>query len=112
METGAHIRLVLHKGPSPINTIGEKVLLTSGSMTAAANRLEKKGLVRREKDPSDGRCFYLHLTYTGRKLIQKAYETHAVRLEKLAEILTAEERDELVRLLKKIGQYAQNLKIK
>lgn len=33
---------LLHKGPLPINTIGEKVLLTSGSMTAAINRLEKK----------------------------------------------------------------------
>jgi MarR family 2-MHQ and catechol resistance regulon transcriptional repressor len=41
---------LLHKGPLPINTIGEKVLLTSGSMTAAINRLEKKGFVRRIQD--------------------------------------------------------------
>ena len=48
---------LLHKGPLPINQIGEKVLLTSGSMTAAVNRRESKGLVTRMQDPADGRCF-------------------------------------------------------
>ena len=46
---------LLHKGPLPINQIGEKVLLTSGSMTAAVNRMERKGLVTRIQDPADGR---------------------------------------------------------
>ena len=55
------LEALLHKGPMPINTVGEKVLLTSGSMTTAANRLEEKGLVERVRDPLDGRCFYLHL---------------------------------------------------
>ena len=44
-----------HKGPLPVNTIGKKVLLTSGSMTAAVNRLHKKGFVKRIQDRSDGR---------------------------------------------------------
>jgi MarR family 2-MHQ and catechol resistance regulon transcriptional repressor len=45
----------LHKGPLPINTIGKKVLLTSGSMTAAVNPLERRGLVKRVQNSSDGR---------------------------------------------------------
>ena len=45
---------LLHKGPLQINQIGEKVLLSSGSMTVAVNRLENKGFVQRIKDPSDG----------------------------------------------------------
>jgi MarR family 2-MHQ and catechol resistance regulon transcriptional repressor len=103
------LEALLHKGPLPINTIGEKVLLTSGSMTAAANRLEKKGFIKRIQDPSDGRCFYLHLTKTGRRLIKKAFDRHARNLEKLADALNDEERSELVRLLKKMGRHAQNL---
>lgn len=106
------LEALLHKGSLPINTIGEKVLLTSGSMTAAANRLEKKGLVKRIQDPSDGRCFYLHLTETGRRLIKEAFEKHARNLEKIADVLNAEERSELVNLLKKVGSHAQNLKLK
>ena len=31
------LEALLHKGPLPINEIGKKILLTSGSMTAAAN---------------------------------------------------------------------------
>ena len=100
---------LLHKGPLPINTIGEKVLLTSGSMTAAANRLEQKGLIKRIQDPSDGRCFHLHLTQSGRQLIKEAYEKHSQNLERLADVLTTDERSELARLLKKLGKHAQNI---
>lgn len=103
---------LLHKGPMPINTIGEKVLLTSGSMTAAANRLEEKGLITRIQDPSDGRCFYLHLTKSGRRLIADVFDRHSQNLEKIAAVLNSEERSELVRLLKKIGLHAQNLELK
>lgn len=103
---------LLHKGPMPINTIGEKVLLTSGSMTAAANRLEEKGLITRIHDLSDGRCFYLHLTKSGRRLIADVFDRHSQNLEKIAAVLNSEERSELVRLLKKIGLHAQNLEVK
>lgn len=101
------LEALLHKGPLPINAIGEKVLLTSGSMTAAVNRLQEKNLVTRTKDPSDGRCFHLHLTSSGRRLIDRAYAKHAHNLERIAAVLSPEERDELVRLLKKIGLHAQ-----
>ena len=101
---------LLHKGPLLINKIGEKVLLTSGSMTAAINRMEKKGLVKRIQDPSDGRCFYVHLTKKGRHMIKKAYAKHEKNLEKIASVLSDSERKELVRLLKKIGFFAESLK--
>ena len=107
----AIMEALLHKGPLPINQIGEKVLLTSGSMTAAINRLEKVGLVKRVQDHSDGRYFYVHLTKSGRKVIKEAYRNHQLNLEKIAEILTNEERKELVRLLKKIGLHADKLVI-
>ena len=103
----AILEVLLHKGPLPINTIGQKVLLTSGSMTAAVNRLENKGFVTRVRDAEDGRCFQVHLTQRGRRVIQRAYDRHADNLEKIANVLSDLERDELVRLLKKIGLNAQ-----
>ena len=104
------LEALLHKGPLPVNTLGKKVLLTSGSMTAAVNRLEKKGFVKRIQDPSDGRFFYVHLTKKGHNTIKDAYAKHERRLEKIAGILSNRERTELVRLLKKIGLFAQSLK--
>ena len=106
----AILEVLLHKGPLPVNTIGKKVLLTSGSMTTAANRLLRKGFIKRKQDPSDGRYFYLYLTATGRKLIEHAYEKHSRNLDKIAEVLTEEERTQLVLLLKKIGRHAHSLK--
>ena len=100
---------LLHKGPLPINKIGQKVLLTSGSMTAAVDRLEGKGLVKRIQDPSDGRCFYVHLTEKGRQTIQTAFAKHAKNLEKIASVLSDSECNELILLLKKIGLFAESL---
>ena len=99
----AIMEILLHKGPLPVNRIGGKVLLSSGSMTAAVNRLESKGLARRIQDPEDGRRFPVHLTKFGRFLIEHAYNKHRKNLDSIAEVLTTEERTELVRLLKKIG---------
>jgi len=50
------LELLLSKGPMPVNTIGDRVFFTSGSSTAAIDRLEKRGLVRRESDASDRRA--------------------------------------------------------
>ena len=105
----AIMEALLHKGPLPIKSIGEKVLLSSGSMTAAINRLEQAGHVRRSQDPSDGRSFTVHLTKSGRRLVSAAFRQHSENLEKVAAALDAAERSTLVRLLKKIGRHAQQL---
>ncbi len=105
----AILEVLLHKGPLPINSIGEKVLLTSGSMTAAVNRLEGKGLVRRFQDPSDKRCFNVHLTVPGRCAIKAAFAKHEKNLERVAGVLTDAERMELLRLLKKLGRHAETI---
>jgi len=105
------LEALLHKGPMAINTIGEKVLLTSGSMTAAADRLEKRGLVQRTRCPEDGRRFNLHLTGEGMQLIRRAYGHHRDNLNRLFSCLDADEQQEFVRLLKKIGTHAEQLEI-
>ena len=101
------MEVLLHKGPLPINTIAGKVLLTSGSLTAAVNRLERRGLVRRVQDPSDGRCFHVHLTAAGRRVIREAFAQHRRCLEQIVRVLSAKERRDVVRLGKKIGLSAE-----
>ncbi len=101
----AILEALFHKGPLQIGQIGEKVLLTSGSMTAAVNRLERIGYVKRIKKIEDARCFDVALAPEGRKVIEAAWSKHEKNLEMVAEVLTPEEREELVRLLKKIGYH-------
>src|ERR1041385_1877664 len=95
----AVLEALLHKGPLPVNEIGRKVLLTSGSITTAVDRLETKGLVERRAHGSDRRARIVHLTKQGRKMIAKAYVDHAADMERLASAsLTRKERETLIRL--------------
>src|SRR3954469_2540019 len=103
----AVLEALLHKGVLPVNEIGRKVLLTSGSITVAVDRLETKGLVERRSSSTDRRARIVHLTKEGRKLITRAYARHAADLERLASAsLTRSERETLIRLLKKFGYEA------
>jgi MarR family 2-MHQ and catechol resistance regulon transcriptional repressor len=103
----AVLEALLHKGPLPVNEIGKKVMLTSGSITVAVDRLETKGLVERRAHGTDRRARVVHLTKEGRKLITRAYADHAADLERLASAsLTRAERETLIGLLKKFGYKA------
>ncbi len=103
----AVLEALLHKGPLPVNEIGKKILLTSGSITVAIDRLEKKVLVERRTHGTDRRARIVHLTKEGRKLITRTYAEHAADMEKLAAAsLTRAERRTLISLLKKIGYQA------
>jgi len=84
--------------------------LTSGSITVAVDRLEKKGLVERRAHGTDRRARIVHLTREGRKLITRIYGEHASDMERLtAASLTKAERKTLIGLLKKIGYQAAAL---
>src|SRR5687767_10418577 len=103
----AVLEALLHKGPLPINTLGRKVLLASGSMTPAVDRLERRGLVRRRDSPDDRRVRVIELTKEGNELIERAFPNHAEALERAVSALGITERATLVRLLKKLGKGAQ-----
>jgi MarR family 2-MHQ and catechol resistance regulon transcriptional repressor len=102
----AVLEVLLHKGPQLVSVIGRKVLLSSGSITAAVDRLESKKLVRRTADTEDLRARLVHLTERGRRLIERAFQQHAMDMEETMAVLRSSERTELVRLLKKAGMWA------
>ncbi|MDP9169564.1 MAG: MarR family transcriptional regulator [Acidobacteriota bacterium] len=102
----AVLELLLHKGPQPVNRIARKVLLASGSATAAVDRLEARGLVQRTVNPEDLRARIVQLTAEGRKLTGQAFARHALDMEETMAVLRPREGEDLVRLLKKLGLWA------
>jgi len=102
----AALEALLHKGPLTISEIQGKVLLASGSMTAAVDRLEKLGLVVRKSSPSDRRARVVQLTPEGRRLAASSYEQHAKDLEALMSALSEKEKQQLYRSLKRLGLLA------
>ena len=103
------LEALLHKGPLPVNTLGKKVLLTSGSMTAAVDRLERRGLVQRRDDPADRRSRVVHLTAAGRKLIRELFAEHQRDMEQPVSCLTKAEIASLGAMLRKLGRGAEEL---
>jgi MarR family 2-MHQ and catechol resistance regulon transcriptional repressor len=97
------LEALLHKGPLTITEIQGKVLLASGSMTAAVDRLENKGHVVRKTTPEDRRARRLELTEEGRALITAVFEAHNQELENWMSGLTGAEKQQAYGVLKKLG---------
>ena len=102
----AVLEALLHTGAQPVNTLGKKVLLTSGSITTAIDRLESRNLVSRTAHRTDKRARIVLLTDDGRRIIEDAFRRHQRDMEEVMAVLTADERLQLIALLKKVGLYA------
>lgn len=92
-----------HKGALSVGQVQEKILSTSGTITVIINNLEARGYIRRETDPHDRRRFILDLTDSGRQLIACVYPENEARIIDIMGLLTAQEQQTLVGLLKKFG---------
>src|SRR6266536_6052904 len=54
--------ILVSTGASTAGQLADLTGLTTGAITGMLNRLEKAGLVRRERDPNDGRRVIVRLT--------------------------------------------------
>lgn len=94
---------ILHRlGPQTIKALGDRVHLTSGSITTAIQRLEKQGFIHRRPNPGDRRQTYIHLAHHGRDSLEHALEEQAQQLESHFQALEPEERAQFARLCMKI----------
>ncbi|MGC1295224.1 MAG: MarR family transcriptional regulator [Alloacidobacterium sp.] len=104
----AVLEVLLHKGPLNVKELGAKVMLTSGSMTAALNRLGRRGLVDREEDAGDRRVRVVRLTEAGTALIREAFEDHKQAMETATAGIGNRDREVLIDLLRRLGLGAVN----
>lgn len=87
----------------PATELARESLLSSGAMTNRIDRLEKRGLVERQRDPEDRRGVLILLTGKGRKLVDAAIEARlGVADEQLAN-LSRQERQAISTGLRKIS---------
>ena len=103
----AILELLLNRGPQPVHTIGQRVQLTSGSVTTAVDRLEERGLVVRSSDPGDRRSRIVSLTRDGTQCIGEIFGHHRDAMDCAAGGLTKGERSTLIQLVKKLGRSAE-----
>lgn len=78
------------------------MLLSSGAMTNRLDRMEEAGLIRRLPDPNDRRGTLVEPTDAGHAAWNKTVGTQAVTEALIAGTLSASERKELHRLLRRL----------
>lgn len=78
------------------------MMITSGAVTNRLDRLEERGLVRRDSDPSDGRVVFATLTKTGLAKIDAALPDHAANETKIVASLGASDQADLADLLRQL----------
>jgi len=104
----AVLELLYHKGPQPLQRIGERILITTGTVTYVIDKLEQKGLLFRNPCEKDRRKFYAVLSEAGKALISKIFPEHAQNLAYALGGLSSEEQDIAINLLKKLGHEASS----
>jgi MarR family 2-MHQ and catechol resistance regulon transcriptional repressor len=92
-----------HLGPMKQKELGKKILKSGGNITMVINNLEKRGLVQRKKGEMDKRQFIIHLTNSGKNLIQELLPNVIKKVKNYFEILSKDEQKELQRICKIIG---------
>jgi len=97
------LEALYHLGPMSQSEIGQKILRSSGNMTMVIDNLEKRKLVKRQRNRADRRSFIIHLTDEGKKLISGIFPSHVTEIARELDVLTPTEQQTLGRLCKKLG---------
>ncbi|MGE7917656.1 MarR family winged helix-turn-helix transcriptional regulator [Viridibacillus sp. NPDC093762] len=105
----AVLELLFHKGRQPLQKIGNKILLASGSITYVVDKLEKRGFLNRISCPSDRRITYAEITPEGEAFMAELFPKHEEQLYELTNALSPEEKDLAITLLKKMGLSIKDL---
>ncbi|OAB27542.1 MarR family transcriptional regulator [Paenibacillus macquariensis subsp. defensor] len=105
----AVMEVLYYKGAQPIQQIGAKLLLQSGNVTYVIDKLEERGFLRRRPCPTDRRVIFAELTSEGEQLMNDLYPKFSERIHRALSGLNAEEKCQMISLLKKMGIQAERL---
>lgn len=90
--------------PMSCKLLGEKTLVTKGTMTGVLERLEEKGFIRRELNAEDARSQLISLTKKGQQLFEKIFPEHMNHLQKAFGKLSKKELEDLAVSLEKLNK--------
>ena len=96
------IEIVGHAGPIKMKDLAEKIGVTTGTLTVAVDRLEKKNLLVRKPHETDRRAFLIDLTEDGRAYFAQHHQFHLQMTREIVAGLTPEEQKLFAGILEKV----------
>jgi DNA-binding MarR family transcriptional regulator len=89
--TASTLSRLEHEGPRRLTSLATDEGVAQPSMTQLVQRLERQGLVERNRDPDDGRVVWVGITEAGRALLAGRRARRAQELADLLATLPPEE---------------------
>lgn len=105
----AVMELLYHRGKMPIQSIGKRVLMGSGSITYVIDKLEKKGFLYRKPCEEDRRKMFACITDAGKEYMDIRVKEQEALITKVFAEWDDEEVGTAIDLLKRVGKYAESL---
>lgn len=101
------LRQLWREGPLSITEIARALGILQGSATSACQRLEKAGLVKRERQTDDERVVLVELTDRGIEQYESWRRRRREVVARLLSVLDEKEQDELQNLIERVLQAAE-----
>lgn len=98
-------------GPATAADIVRLVLQDKGSVSRAIAGLEKKGLIARLTNPAHATSPYIWMTEKGQALVDRIWPVFCEQAELFTNSLTGKEQKELCRLLDKLYEHAEKVRV-
>ena len=88
--------------------LSEHLIVTKSNVVGLIDRLERSGYVTREAHPSDRRFNQIVLTSKGEQLEARIEKLYFKEVDKLMNVLSAQEKRSLIRAMERIRDYIGN----
>jgi DNA-binding MarR family transcriptional regulator len=99
----ALLRSVAYDEGQSQQTLGDRLQIPRSRMVAIVDELEQRGHLERRASPDDRRVRLLHLTDTGRQLLQQAFAQALTYERQISAPLSPQEREHLLDLLERVA---------
>ena len=104
-----NVLMILDGEPESLSPheLGERLLVTRGTVTGLLDTLQRQGLVKRVPHPDDRRMLLIELTDKGREVLRRTWPVHFPAQTELLSVLSDDEKETLVRLLGKLEAHLE-----
>jgi DNA-binding MarR family transcriptional regulator len=104
-----NVLMILDGAAEPLSphVLGERLLVTRGTVTGLLDTLQRQGLVKRVPHPDDRRMLLIELTDKGGKVLRKTWPAHFPAQTEMLSVLSDTEKETLVRLLGKLEAHLE-----
>jgi MarR family transcriptional regulator, 2-MHQ and catechol-resistance regulon repressor len=97
------LEVLFYQGKQTIQQIGNRILISSGSMTYVIDKLEQKGIIKRNDCSEDRRVIHITLTAEGMEILENIMPKYQDMVDSIFGDLTDDESQLLVNSLKKVS---------